>query len=93
VAGTSVGHPAQPPAQAGSPRAGCTGSCPGRSGISPEKETLQPLWAAWARDMFADNPKKPGFCSYFQTLARGPENNRTIQAQGWGSVGMDYNKP
>ena len=27
--GTSVGHPAQPPAQAGSPRAGCTGPRPG----------------------------------------------------------------
>jgi len=26
--GTSVGHPAQPPAQAGSPRAGCTAPCP-----------------------------------------------------------------
>jgi len=29
-----VGHPAQPPAQAGSPRAGCTGPRPGGSGIS-----------------------------------------------------------
>jgi len=29
--GTSVGHPAQPPAKAGSPRAGCTGPCPGGS--------------------------------------------------------------
>jgi len=27
--GTSVGHPVQPPAEAGSPRAGCTGPCPG----------------------------------------------------------------
>jgi len=27
--GTSVGHPVQPPAQAGSPTAGCTGPCPG----------------------------------------------------------------
>ena len=27
--GTSVGHPAQPPAQAGSPRAGCTAPRPG----------------------------------------------------------------
>ena len=49
LAGTSVGHPAQPPAQAGSPRAGCTGPCPGGAGISPEKETPQPPWAAWAR--------------------------------------------
>jgi len=39
-----VGHPVQPPAQAGSPRAGCTGPCPGGSGISPEKETPQPPW-------------------------------------------------
>jgi len=29
--GTSVGHPVQPPAKAGSPRAGCTAPCPGRS--------------------------------------------------------------
>ena len=29
--GTSVGHPAQPPAQAGSPRAGCTALRPGGS--------------------------------------------------------------
>jgi len=47
--GTSVGHPVQPPAQAGSPRAGCTAPCPGGAGIFPEKETPQPPWAAWAR--------------------------------------------
>ena len=35
-----------PPAEAGSPTASCTGPCPGGSGISPEKETPQPLWAA-----------------------------------------------
>jgi len=29
--GPSVGHPTQTPAQAGSPRPGCTGPCPGRS--------------------------------------------------------------
>jgi len=29
--GTSVGHLVQPPAKAGSPTAGCTGPCPGRS--------------------------------------------------------------
>jgi len=43
--GTSVGHSVQPPAQAGSPRAGCTASRPGGVGISPEKETPQSLWA------------------------------------------------
>ena len=43
-----MGHPAQPPAQAGSPRAGGTAPRPGGSGISPEKETPQPLWATWA---------------------------------------------
>jgi len=37
LAGTSVGHPAQPPAQAGSPRAGCTGPCPGGAWVSPER--------------------------------------------------------
>jgi len=40
-AGTSVGHPAQPPAEAGSPRAGGTAPWPGGAGISPEKETQQ----------------------------------------------------
>jgi len=39
--GTSVGHPAQPPAQAGSPRAGCAAPRPAGSGTSPEKETPQ----------------------------------------------------
>ena len=49
LAGTSVGHLVQPPAEAGSPRAGCTAPRPGRSGISPEKETPQPPWAACSR--------------------------------------------
>ena len=49
VEGPSGDPPAQPPAQAGSPRAGCTGPHPAVVGISPEKETPQPLWAAWAR--------------------------------------------
>ena len=43
------GSPSPTPAQAGSPRAGCTALRPGRAGISPEKETPQPPWAAWAR--------------------------------------------
>jgi len=36
--GTSVGHLVQSPAEARSPTAGCTGPCPGRFWISPEKE-------------------------------------------------------
>jgi len=32
--GTSVGHPVQPPAEAGSPTAGCTGPRPGRLGFT-----------------------------------------------------------
>jgi len=35
-----------PPAEAGSPTAGCRGPCPGGSGISPEKETPPAPWAA-----------------------------------------------
>ena len=35
-----------PPAEVGSPTAGCIGPCPGGSWISPEKETPQPPWAA-----------------------------------------------
>ena len=42
--GTSGDHPVQPPAESGSPTAGCTGPCPGGFRISPEKETPQPLW-------------------------------------------------
>ena len=41
-----MGHLVQPPAEAGSPTAVCTGPCPGGSGISPEQETPQPPWAA-----------------------------------------------
>ena len=43
------GSPSPTPAEAGSPRAGCTALHPGGAGISPEKETPQPPWAAWAR--------------------------------------------
>jgi len=39
LAGPSVGHPAQPPAQAGSPGAGGTAPRPGGARISPEKKT------------------------------------------------------
>ena len=38
-----------PPAEAGSPRAGCTGPCPGGSWTSPEKENPQPPWATCSR--------------------------------------------
>ena len=61
--GTSVGHPVQPPAQAGSPTAGCTGPCPGGSGISPEKETPQPPWAAWARAPSPSEGRSSSSCS------------------------------
>ena len=44
--GTSVGHLVQPPAEEGSPTAGCTWPCPGAPWISPEKKTPQPPWAA-----------------------------------------------
>jgi len=61
--GSSVGHPVQPPAQAGSPRAGCTGPRPGGSGISPEKETPQPPWAAWARAPSPSEGRSSSSCS------------------------------
>jgi len=63
LAGTSVGHSAQPPAQAGSPRAGCRGPCPGGSGVSPEKETPQPPWAAWARAPSPSEGRSSSLCS------------------------------
>jgi len=40
LAGPSGDHLVQPPAQAGSPRAGCTAPRPGGAGISPEKEYI-----------------------------------------------------
>ena len=59
--GPSVGPPVQPPAEAGSPRAGCTGLRPGRSGISPEKETPQPPWSTCS--------SAPSFeCSFFSAF-------------------------
>ena len=61
--GTSVGHPVPPPAQAGSPRAGCTAPHPGGSGISPEKETPQPPWAAWARAPSPSEGRSSSSCS------------------------------
>ena len=48
LAGPSGVTQSNSPAQAGSPRAGCTAPHPGGSGISPDKETPQPLWAAAA---------------------------------------------
>jgi len=53
--GTSVDPPAQPPAEAGSPRAGCTAPCPGGSGISPEKET----WSSRERHVLWLDSLKP----------------------------------
>ena len=61
--GTSVCHPVQPPAEAGSPRAGCTGPCPGRSWISPEKETPQPPWAACSRALSPSEGRSSSSCS------------------------------
>ena len=61
--GTSVGHPVQPPAQAGSPTAGCTGPRPGGAWISPEKETPQPPWAAWARAPSPSEGRSSSSCS------------------------------
>ena len=61
--GPSVGHPAQPPAQAGSPRAGGTAPRPGGAGISPEKETPQPPWAAWARAPSPSEGRSSSSCS------------------------------
>jgi len=51
------------PAKAGSPRAGCTGPCPGGSGISPGKETPQPPWAAWARAPSPSEGRSSSSCS------------------------------
>ena len=52
-----------PPAQARSPRAGCTAPRPGGSGISPEKETPPPPWAAWARAPSPSEGRSSSSCS------------------------------
>ena len=57
------GHPVQPPAEAGSPRAGCTGPCPGGSGISPEKENPQPPWATCSRAPSPSEGRSSSSCS------------------------------
>ena len=61
--GTSGDPPPQPPAQAGSPTAGCTAPRPGGAGISPEKETPQPRWAAWARAPSPSEGRSSSSCS------------------------------
>ena len=52
-----------PPAQAGSPRAGCTRPHPGGSAISPEKETLQPPWAACSSAPSPSEGRSSSSCS------------------------------
>ena len=52
-----------PPAEAGSPTAGCTGPCPGRFWISPEKETPQPPWAACSSAPSPSERRSSSSCS------------------------------
>ena len=52
-----------PPAEAGSPTAGCTGSCPGGSWISPEKETPQPPRAASSSAPSPSEGRRSSSCS------------------------------
>ena len=52
-----------PPAEAGSPRAGCTGPRPGGCWISPEKVTPQPLWAACSRAPSPSEGRSSSSCS------------------------------
>lgn len=59
--GTS-GDLVQFPAKAGSPGAGCTWSCPGGFGVSPEKESQWPSWAACSNAL--SSSKENSFFSY-----------------------------
>jgi len=52
-----------PPVEAGSPTAGCTGPCPGGSSISPEQETPQPPWAACASAPSPSEGRSSSSCS------------------------------
>jgi len=58
-----------PPAQAGSPRAGCTAPRPGRAGISPEKETPQPPWAACSSAPSPSEGRSSSSCSDITSTA------------------------
>ena len=52
-----------PPAEAGSPTAGCTGPCPGGSWISLEKENPQPPWAACSSAPSPSEGRSSSSCS------------------------------
>ena len=52
-----------PPAEAGSPTAGCTGPCPGGAWISPEKETPQPPWVACSSAPSPSEGRSSSSCS------------------------------
>ena len=54
--GTSEDHLVQPPCQAGSPRARCTGWHPGGFWISPEKKTPQPLCETLSPSQYRSAP-------------------------------------
>ena len=96
--GTSVGHPAQPPAEAGSPRAGCTAPRPGGSGISPEKETPQAPWAACARAPSPSEGRSSSSCSAgaASVCARCPlflllgSTEKSLAPSRWGSNKMIF---
>ena len=62
--GRDLCGPSSPiPCKAGSPRAGCTGPCPGGSSISPEKETPQPLWATCSSAPSPSEGRSSSSCS------------------------------
>jgi len=87
-----VGHPAQPPAQAGSPRAGCTAPRPGGARISPEKETPQPPWAAWVRAPSPSEGRSSSSCSdrtsYQIHTWHGPKNKMSGLCAGTGALAL-----
>jgi len=61
----------KPPAEAGSPTAGCKGPCPGGSWISPEKETPQPPWAAYSSAPSPSEGRNSSSCSDRTSFASG----------------------
>ena len=60
---TAVGHLVQPPCRSRVTQSSCTGPCPGRSWISPEKETPQPPWAACSRALSPSEGRSSSSCS------------------------------
>jgi len=84
-----------PPAEAGSPTAGFTAPRPGRSGISPEKETPQPALAACSRAPSPSEGRSSSSCSdgtSYASVCGGPISLSVLLAMKTTRHGSDRNQ-